>query len=268
MLEAGQYEDNCFATLTYSDDTLPDGGSLDPVHPQRWLKRLRAEISPLRVRFYLVGEYGDATQRPHYHAALFGFPGCRFGVSQYTLRRTSCCPACDLVRKSWGLGNVLLGKLETASAGYLAGYVTKKMTRPDDPRLGGRHPEFARMSNRPGIGAGMMDDVASVLLGLGSSQADVPVSLRHGSRQLPLGRYLRRRLRRLIGRDEKCPPEVLEQLAEEMRPVLEAAQLVAPDGGAAVRKAVLSDLLVQVNEGRFAQIEARQRIYGKKRGSI
>ena len=74
------HEASAFVTLTYSDDqlvrTLGDFPTLCPEHPQAFLKRLRARVAPARFRFYLVGEYGDQTHRPHYHLVLFGFPTC------------------------------------------------------------------------------------------------------------------------------------------------------------------------------------------------
>ncbi|AZL82995.1 replication initiator protein [Apis mellifera associated microvirus 43] len=222
MLESRLHEHNTFVTLTYSDDHLPEGGSLAPRHTQIWLKKLRKHLESTafnKVRYYLVGEYGDKSQRPHYHVALFGYPSCARGRSSYTSRRTSCCQHCDLIRDTWGYGQVYLGDLTTDSAQYIAGYVTKKMTAKDDPRLNGRHPEFARMSLRPGIGADAVHDIASALLtfGLDLTEADVPVSLRHGKKILPLGRYLRKKLRLALGKDEKCPDEVLIQMAQEMR---------------------------------------------------
>lgn len=118
-----------------------------------------------------------------------------------------------------------LGTLETASAQYVAGYVTKKMTMRDDSRLHGREPEFARMSNRPGIGHSALHEIASQLMtfNLDTTQGDVPLTLRHGSRQLPLGRYLRRKLRTMIGKDEKTPQQILDQVKAELLPVQQAA---------------------------------------------
>jgi len=155
MLEANEKEDNCFVTLTYSDENLPggvDGATLQPKDLQDWLKRFRSAIQPTKVRYFAVGEYGDRTWRPHYHLALFGWPQCRYGFSRYTDRRKDCCSCCDVIRETWGLGHIAVGSLETSSAQYIAGYVTKKMTFNDDPRLKGRHPEFARMSRNPAIG--------------------------------------------------------------------------------------------------------------------
>lgn len=99
------------------------------------------------------------------------------------------------------------------------------MTSKDDPRLNGRDPEFARMSLRPGIGFGFLDELTQSFLqfNLDSSESDVPVTLRHGSRQLPLGRYLRKKMRGMVYGDEKTPESVLQKRAEEMRPLREIA---------------------------------------------
>lgn len=234
MLEAMQQADNAFVTLTYRDGTYPVASSglptLSPEDLQLFVKRLRKKIEPLRIRFYAVGEYGDENERPHYHAALFNFPTCIRGRTRRKIGSgrpvaIGCCSQCELVAETWGRGDVDLGMLETSSAQYVAGYVTKKMTAPDDARLNGRHPEFARMSNRPGIGLNAMFDVADTFLkfDLEKSQADVPVSLAHGKRELPLGRYLRRNLRKMVGRDEKTPEAVVNALKEEMRPLRESA---------------------------------------------
>lgn len=110
----------------------------------------------------------------------------------------------------------MVARLGIKSANYIAGYVTKKMTHASDIRLGGRHPEFARMSLRPGIGAHAMHDVASEILRYGL-KGDVPCGLRHGASVHPLGKYLRRYLRVLCGRDEKAPAEALQTLSNQMQ---------------------------------------------------
>lgn len=270
MLESLLHGQNCFITLTYSDEHLSMTSSglptLNPKDLQDWLKRFRKAILPLRVRYYAVGEYGDDSQRPHYHVAMFNYPVCERGNSSYTrYRSTSCCQWCDRVRDTWGLGQVYLGDLSVHSAQYVAGYVTKKMTSEKDPRLNGRYPEFARMSLRPGIGADALHDVASVLLGLEDRMADVPSALRHGSRLLPLGRYLRRRLRVLVGRDANAPQETLEQIAEELRPMWEAASV--NEKIPALRSAKFKHLAMEVSDQKVRQLEARQKLF-KKRGNI
>lgn len=270
LLEAHQYADNCFASLSYNDEHLPTfnatpwGGpevlsTLAPTDTQLWLKRLRKAYAPRKFRFFLAGEYGDESWRPHYHLAIFNFPTCARGR---TLRRPGsnrpiwdkCCAACQLVGNTWGKGDVDLGILETASALYLCGYVTKKMTRRDHPKLLGRYPEFSRQSNQNGgLGKSALWEVASQLMhfNLDNTQGDVPVALRHGSRKLPLGRYLRRELRAMIGKEKNAPEYTMAKIQEEMRPLREAAFNASEPLKTHVQAAL---------KGKVASFNARSRI--------
>ena len=164
LLEATQHQDSCFVTLTYNQETMPDGASLEPTHFKNWLKRFRKALAPQKIRFYGVGEYGDKTERPHYHAALFGVSSLLAGGIQGTD---------GVVKDTWTkdgkpLGYTFVGELNRESAGYIGGYVTKKMAHPETkctnkcnhPKLNGRYQEFQRMSLKPGIGAEAMKDVA------------------------------------------------------------------------------------------------------------
>lgn len=132
------------------------------------------------------------------------------------------------------------------------------MTSKTDPRLNGRYPEFARMSLRPGIGADFMHDVASTLLefNLENTQDDVPSSLRHGSRNLPLGRYLRRRLRTLVGKEANAPQATLDAIAEEMRPLRE----IAFDTSRSFK-----EVAVEASKGKVLQIESRDKIFKQRK---
>lgn len=268
MLEASQYKDNAFATLTYSDENLPECGSLVPRHLQLFMKRLRRKLEPQQIRYFGVGEYGEHTERPHYHLALFGFPSCQRGFTAFSREGRPCCVPCVSVQQEWPHGGISLGSLTPESAAYTAGYVTKKLTRRDDPRLNGRHPEFARMSLRPGIGGDAMHEVADVLLQYAASDGDVPTALRHGKRILPLGRYLTRRLRTMTGRAPGAPEITLATLKEKMRPLHEAAAAAtSAPGMARFRDDALKTAILKENEGRISQVEARSAIF-KKRGSI
>lgn len=201
----------CFVTLTYREDRR----ELEPIDLQRWLKRFRKRIAPDRVRFLCVGEYGDVSWRPHYHAALFGWPHCQGGIR---IDGACQCRACFVVRKTWGFGHVMVGQLTEKSANYIAGYVTKKMTHSSDIRLDGRHPEFARMSLRPGIGANAMWNVASDMMRYSlEARGDVPLALRYGSKLMPLGQYLRRQLREKVGKGEGSPAEALQEAANKLQ---------------------------------------------------
>lgn len=197
MLEACCHEHASFVTLTYNKENIPDGGTLVPSHLQLWLKRLRKSLRT-PVRYFGVGEYGDFSWRPHYHVALFGVG-----------REASA-----IVDKTWGLGFTLVGDLTLQSAAYVAGYVNKKMTARDDPRIAesGLYPEFARMSLRPGIGAPAVSSLAEAISNKHGwdeieRTGDVPAVLRHSGRNLPLGRFMRRKLREAIGFEFTAEPE-------------------------------------------------------------
>lgn len=207
-------------------------------------------------RFYAVGEYGDATFRPHYHAALFNFPHCLRGSTNHY--REDCCTICTLVRDTWQHGRIQVDPLTDDNAAYCAGYVTKKLTDSKDDRLDGRFPEFARQSRRPGIGGDFMHEVASELLA-GEVGIDVPMALMHGGRARPLGQYLRRRLRKLVGRDENTPPEAMEASAEAVRSLFEATPVGRDRQTRFGQKAGVS------MDQRVKRFETKQRIFEKRR---
>ena len=73
MLCSGQA---CFITLTYNNSSLPLTKDLIPTLCKRdwqlFMKRLRKAFPDRKLRFYMCGEYGSHTLRPHYHAIIFG----------------------------------------------------------------------------------------------------------------------------------------------------------------------------------------------------
>lgn len=114
-------------------------------------------------RFYMCGEYGERTQRPHYHAIIFGydFPDKKFfaktktGETLYTS---------EILKKLWGKGHTTTGEVTFQSAAYVARYITKKITGQkaqqhyeyidlETGEITNRTPEFNHMSLKPGIGA-------------------------------------------------------------------------------------------------------------------
>lgn len=212
LLESFKHGDSCFATLTYDNEHCPD--VLDKSHYQKFFKRLRRALFPRTIRYFLAGEYGEITHRPHFHAAIFGLDRITGGGVD---------GKGGLVQELWERGFTSVGELNFESAQYIAGYLTKKVVG-DEYSVR----EFSRMSLRPGIGAGAMDDVARSLsgdVGLDSVAAacDVPTVLRHGKRLLPLGRYLRRQLRGKLGFASKdTPPEASRMYA--LRKAAEAAE--------------------------------------------
>lgn len=254
MLEAAQYEDNAFCTLTYRDETLPTDMSVHPSVLSSMVKRLRKDV-PVGLRYFGVGEYGDETGRPHYHLALFGFPACFYGRTRNHV--PTCCTPCETIKKAWTFGRIEVGLLTPQSMAYVAGYINKKMTRDTDPRLEGRRPEFARMSLKPGIGLGMMHELASSLMEYGLDEmVDVPAVLAHGKVSYPLGRYLRRKLRTFIGRPANAPSAAIQSQKEKLQPLREAAFLASKPFKTAILEASL---------GKRIQIENRARIFKKRK---
>lgn len=265
LLEQKDHDDSFFLTLTYDDDYLPRDGSLEPRELQLFIKRYRRSLHPHKIRFFAIGEYGETTLRPHYHLAVYGGKGCEKGITDVD-RHGYCCDTCERVRGIWSRGIVHLGELNDSTATYLAGYVTKKLTK-SCVKLDGKTPEFQRMSNRPGIGASFTWDVASAYLehGLELKVVDVDNRLRHGKWKKPLGRYLTRRLRKQIGRDEKAPQEVLDKMDEQLRPLREEAAKNAPMG---FKSLFFKAVLQREAMGRQAQIDARVRAANNRRTGI
>lgn len=203
MLESQSHEHNYFVTLTYDNDHLPEGGNLVPAHPQGFLKRVRYYC---RTRFFLVGEYGDESWRPHYHLLLFGLGeevhfGCGCGKCRECRRQGRKSRCTCVLCGAWTYGLVHIGTVTQESVQYTASYVEKKLTSSKDVRLGGRFPEFTRMSRKPGIGASYVDSAVVPFLHSYAgciairNAGDVPGQLRLGGSLWPLGRYLRDRAR-------------------------------------------------------------------------
>lgn len=160
--EASLYDNNCFITLTYSDDHLPSPPSLCLPHFQKFLKRLRKKYGP-DIRFFHCGEYGDLTRRPHYHAILFNhdFPD-KILWSQRQEHRVYRSEALEAL---WPYGFSEIGSVSFESAAYVARYVLKKINGeqadshyqtidPDTGEISRIAPEYTTMSRKPGIGRG------------------------------------------------------------------------------------------------------------------
>ncbi len=163
MHEAALHDANSFITLTYNDDHLPCDNSLNHSHFQGFIKRYRKRVYPLKLRYYVAGEYGDDRSRPHFHA-------CIFGHIPDDLRLHGKSESGQYIYTSaflaslWPFGYSSVGELTFESAAYVARYVMKKITGPNSDRhyevvdsstgeISDRRPEYCRMSLKPGIGA-------------------------------------------------------------------------------------------------------------------
>lgn len=135
--ELEAHDNSIFITLTYSDDYIPDRGSLDKKELQKFFKRLRRQldVKKRKIRYFACGEYGDNTNRPHYHSIIFGMQ-LKDEDKNY-------------IKDSWKNGMVHFGIAEPDSIRYVAQYIDKKFTGDKanvEYNQKGREPVFRIMS--------------------------------------------------------------------------------------------------------------------------
>lgn len=186
-----------FVTLTYSDLWVPE--ELEPKHLTDYLKRLRKRIQPQKLRYFGVGEYGELTWRPHFHLCIFP------SVEQ------------KAIVECWKFGMVHIGLVEEKSIGYITHYCTKGLATLKSGLQKRR--EFARMSLKPGIGAGVVDTMPLRVNGLAMVDVlngqDVPAGCMVQGKLVPYGRYLKRRLRNRLGIGSIAPEGVRSARSRE-----------------------------------------------------
>lgn len=156
------HEKNCFLTLTYDDEHLPENNTLVKSDLQKFFKRLRKQHGSFR--YYAAGEYGDNTQRPHYHVIVFGLDFSEDRKKHSTNVQGNILYTSPSLAKIWKFGHSSIGAFSYTTAAYTARYVMKKVSgkRADNHysrinlTTGECYelvPEFSLVSLRPAIGA-------------------------------------------------------------------------------------------------------------------
>lgn len=153
-------ETSFFLTLTYDDLQLPldynGNPTLQKTDFQKFMKRLRkhvkndetknrrvlrqnGEITPeyTKLKYYMCGEYGSKTQRPHYHMIILNLP------LKYVQREA-------LINSIWQHGHVDRAECNIKTIRYVVGYINKGSIVPSN-ELDDRQKEFSLMSK--GMGA-------------------------------------------------------------------------------------------------------------------
>lgn len=183
MLEASKHEKNCFITLTYDDEHLPDCDILcnddgvvigdSPFHPlvkdhfRTFIKNFRQRLVDNykrehpdwctddlpRIRFFGCGEYGTESKRPHYHAIIFGY---NFDADRYCFRknfRGDSLYRSPLLESLWNYGISSVAECNFDTCAYVARYILKKQKGEGAQIYEDLNfpPEFTLMSRRPGI---------------------------------------------------------------------------------------------------------------------
>lgn len=180
-LEARDYpkEEVWFITLTYDDDHVPGmivktgeimrkvqyawkPGEKRPSSVQillyediqKFLKRLRKAYRG-KLRYFVAGEYGEQTARPHYHMILYGWRPTDL-KNLYKIHHNGYYTS-KWLEDLWGMGQVQIAQAVPETYRYVAGYVTKKMYEIDGKKANeyyelGQTKPFACMSLKPGLG--------------------------------------------------------------------------------------------------------------------
>lgn len=138
LLENQQHSTSVFTTLTIDD--ARNTGTLEKQAYSLWIKRLREKLrseANVFIRHFGCGEYGEQTQRPHYHAIIFG------GLAPEAMQKA--------IEQTWTYGLTHTVPANRNCIAYTAGYVQKKIDQLDTGPVNRQRP-FLLMSRRPGIG--------------------------------------------------------------------------------------------------------------------
>lgn len=184
--EAGHEGSSAFVTLTYTDENLPRTEEGDAcfsrAHYKQFVQRMRRSVGSLRYCF--VGEYGERTRRPHYHALLWAGVGVDLRAA---------------VAAAWPYGFVDVGEVSEASIAYTIAYILKGV--PNDG--------FARFSE--GLGTNALPELRRVARPDGDGLLQLPREFRLNGQVWPLPKYLRGKLVEEGYSFERRTDEVLEE---------------------------------------------------------
>lgn len=186
LIELKDMKCGIFLTLTYDNDHLPrtkDGvPTLSKRDLQLFFKRLRKHFSDRKIRYYICGEYGPKTLRPHYHAIIFGLDLNELKDTRVVQKNE----VGDLLYSSptlaaiWSNGMIGIGEVNFKTCSYVGRYCLKKHYKQNKAELNGALPEFTLSSRNPGIGMLHYEDY------LLSESDYVTVVASDGSRTFPL----------------------------------------------------------------------------------
>lgn len=175
MLELETSQKAVFLTLTYrnedahwsyfNEDDEPVFATLDRRDCQLFMKSLRQhclrDLGIEKIRFYLAGEYGEQTLRPHYHAVIFGLGLTDIMDCKLFGRNDLGQPLffSSWMEKIWSHGHVLVADVNWQVCAYVARYVTKKLNGDAALSYAERNvvKEFSLMSRKPGLGREYLD---------------------------------------------------------------------------------------------------------------
>lgn len=182
------------ATLTYSDDQLPELGSLSRAEFRLWKWRLRDFVRRkhgVSIVVDGVGEYSPGRLRPHYHVCIYGWwphDAVRWSTSGAGNQEWVSQSLSDL----WKKGRVTFQPFSEGAASYCAGHQAWKLTGGvaadrlavrdvDGTLLGRREKEFHAPPGHVGLGATFFEKYRAQMIALGYTVV--------GGKKVPLPKY-------------------------------------------------------------------------------
>lgn len=286
-----------FVTLTYNDASLPHAwhvgynyfdGFYDGVDPldldddQEWIavaagapatlsirdtqlfmKRLRKAFKDRRLRFFLVGEYGPKTHRPHYHAIIYGltlsdFKDCRIrdfnklGQPRYISKS---------FEKIWGNGYCVLAPVNWNTCAYVSRYTMKKVYKSENPNAyaSDQLPPFCSMSRRPGIGLLHADELLKN--GDKAFVRDVDLNGKECTREI----YLGRSFIRSAAREHLKPVFEFAHSIDAVQAAIDSAESDSvPESEIAVLRHNLKSLRSGLDKVKKVEIPPTVRLYSRQ----
>lgn len=280
MMEAQLHEKTWWTTITYNDDFLPteyvcpetgecfshSQGTLHRQHIEWFLKRVRKKLSVgKKFRYYLVGEYGEIRNRPHYHI-------CVFGYGEEIQPILESCWTDPVSKLPMGIvDRKKCRPLDTATARYTVGYTLKKLTKKSDMRLEGRYPEFPSLSK--GIGIEFAKRFADAIRTKSGdnyilTHLDIPRTVRFDGKWWPLDTYLRKKILEHLGLTDVLSAEGQARYKKEMRALSARAELNPKNffnAGAPISPAQLRTHYLDENAQAILNTETRAKLKLKEK---
>lgn len=130
--EIEDWQHTSFVRLSYDDEHLPQDRGVHKRELQLFIKRLRKRLAT-PIKHLSCGEYGEQTERPHYHCLIFGY-GRRWAYNGDDVLHYHPCfrwngKVYDVLRgpltDCWDKGQITIGSASAQSARYIAGYALK-----------------------------------------------------------------------------------------------------------------------------------------------
>jgi len=214
MMEHDYCGSSRFITLTYNDENIRKVFTNDKQQTietlrkkdlQLFQKRVRKYLGSKAVRFYSVGEYGDTTQRPHFHSIVFFRDNLHVNdmvILDQAWTTGEGKPIGHLFGTIDYKGDEEPGEVTPESIQYVAGYIDKKIYgEKSDDHYQGRVPEFNICSQ--GIGKQWLYDNFNSVVSNGY--------IMYKGRSYPVPRYFDKKIR------EEVSPKRLEVYLRKKR---------------------------------------------------